>query len=133
MAGSYLDCRGEDIARGTSIYCGAGSAATFGGELCSQVMNTFGKILLFTLLALVVLHLFPLLLIPIVLVVAALLAIGTLLAGGFGALAAAGLSLLAGVLGVVLVLLAELSPVCVPLLAIYGLVKLCSRNRKVAT
>ena len=94
-------------------------------------MNTFGKILLFTLLALVVLHLFPLLLIPVGLAVAAMLALGALLVGVLAALLGTGLSLGAGVLAVVLVLVAVLAPIWLPVLAIYGLVKLCSRNDQV--
>ena len=94
-------------------------------------MNTFGKILLFTLVALVVIHLCPILLVPVMLGVAAMLVIGTLLVGGVAAVLGTGLSLVAGVLAVVLVLLAVLAPIWLPLLAIYGLVKLCSRNRKV--
>ncbi len=107
-------------------------AATFRGMRCSSGMNTFGKILLFTLLALLVIHLCPILLIPIILAVAAMLVIGTMLAGGFAAVAATGLSLVAGLVAVALVALAVLSPVWLPLLAIYGLVKLCTRNRKIA-
>lgn len=95
-------------------------------------MNTLGKILLFTLLALVALHFFPLLLIPAGLALAALLALGALLVGVLAALLGTGLSLVAGVLAVVLVVVAVLAPIWLPALAIYGLVSLCRRNPKVA-
>lgn len=95
-------------------------------------MKTFGKILLFSFLALAVLHLFPILLVPVMLGLAALLVIGTVLVGVLAAVLGTGLSLVAGILAVLVVLLAVLSPLWLPALAIYGLVKLCSRNRKVA-
>jgi hypothetical protein len=132
MAGVLLrQSRGDHLAGKVNLLRGR-RPATFGGVRCSQGMNTFGKILLFTLLALVAIHLFPILLLPIILAVAAMLVIGTMLAGGFAALAATGLSLVAVVIAVVLVALAVLSPIWLPLLAIYGLVKLCGRNGKVA-
>jgi hypothetical protein len=88
-------------------------------------MKTFGKILLFIVAALVVVHFCPILLVPVVLGGAALLVIGTMLAGGIAAVAATGLSILAGLLAVVLVILALLSPIWLPVLAIVGLVSLC--------
>jgi hypothetical protein len=95
-------------------------------------MKTLGKILLFTLLALVALHLFPILLLPVGLSVAALFALGAVLVGVLAALLGTGLSLVAAVLAVALVLLAVTAPLWLPALAIYGLIKLCSRNRPVA-
>ena len=106
--------------------------ATFRGERCFQGMNTLGKILLCTLLALVALHLFPILLIPAGLALAALLALGALLVGVLAALLGAGLSLVVGVLAVVLVVAAVLAPIWLPGLAIYGLVSLCRRPAKAA-
>jgi len=95
-------------------------------------MNTFGKILLVTLLALVAIHVFPVLLVPLVLAGLALLITGLALAGGLIGVAATGLTLVAGVLAVLLVVAALLAPIWLPGLAIYGIVVLCRRNSKVA-
>jgi hypothetical protein len=93
-------------------------------------MKTFWKVLLFGLLALVCLHLCPILFVPVALSFAAMLIIGVLLTGGLAAVAATGLSLAAGLLAVVLVLLAVLSPIWLPVLALIGLISLCRRGGK---
>jgi len=95
-------------------------------------MKTFWKVLLIALLALVCLKLCPILFIPVMLGFAAMLVIGTLLAGGLAALAATGLSLVAGLLAVTLVVLAVLSPIWLPILAVFGLISLCRRGRRTA-
>lgn len=80
-------------------------------------MKTFLKILLFVLLAMVVIHIFPLLLVPATLSVVVMLGLGALLVG-----------VLAALLAVALVVLTVLSPLWLPLLAVFGLVSLCRRR-----
>jgi MYXO-CTERM domain-containing protein len=80
-------------------------------------MKTFLKILLFGLLAVVVIHVFPLLLVPATLSVVVMLGLGVLLVG-----------VLAALLAVALVVLTVLSPLWLPLLAVFGLVSLCRRR-----
>ena len=80
-------------------------------------MKTFLKILLFVLLAMVVIHVFPLLLVPATLSVLVMLGIGAVLVG-----------VLAAVLAVALVILTVLSPLWLPGLAVLGLVSLCRRR-----
>lgn len=93
-------------------------------------MKTFWKVLLFILVGLVCLRFLPVLLIPMVLGLLAMFAIGALLLGGLATVAATGISVIGGTLVVVLVLLAALSPIWVPVLAIVGLVSLFRRGNR---
>jgi hypothetical protein len=96
-------------------------------------MKPFLKILLIVVAVLVCLHFLPVLLIPVFLGVAALVMVGLAVAGGLVGVAATGITLVATVLAVALIVLAVLAPIWLPVLAVYGLVMLCRRNRKVAT
>ena len=96
-----------------------GAVATFGGQPCFQNVKTFLKILLFAVVALMFVHFCPLLLVPLALV-----------AGGAVTVAAAGLSVVAGLLAVALVVLALLAPIWLPLLALLGLISLCRRGHR---
>ncbi|MEO6873402.1 MAG: hypothetical protein ABI222_01135 [Opitutaceae bacterium] len=84
-------------------------------------MNTFWKILLCVMTALLCLHFLPVLLILIVLGFVALLALGAVLASGLG-----------GIVAVALVLLTVLAPIWIPVLAMVGIVSLCRRNNRTA-
>lgn len=85
-------------------------------------MNTFLKVFLLALLALVVIKLAPVLMIPAFIAFIGLLIAGIAMAGGLVLL-----------LVVTLAVLAALSPLWIPVLAIVGLVALCRRgSRKVA-
>jgi hypothetical protein len=93
-------------------------------------MKTFLKILLFVVVGLVVIHVFPILFVPVMIGFVALMVVGALMMGGVAAIAGVGLALLAGLLAVALVILAVLAPVWLPVLAIVGLVSLCRRRPK---
>ena len=95
-------------------------------------MKPIWKVPLIILVALLCFRILPVLLLPVFIGLVAALAIGALLLGGLATVAATGISVVAGVLAVVLVLLVALSPIWVPVLAIVGLVSLFRRNRKPA-
>lgn len=80
-------------------------------------MKTFLKILVLTLVALVVIELFPLLMIPVVIALGAAIVAMAALAGGAAVVIAA-----------VLALLVVLSPLWIPVLAVMGIIALCRRS-----
>ena len=106
-----------------------GRAATFFPAGGSRGMKIFLGIGLLLLLALAALKLGPVLLVPVVLVALVLLVSGALLLGGFAVAATSLLFVAGGLLAVVLAVLAVLSPVWLPVLAVLGLVSLCRRRR----
>lgn len=91
-------------------------------------MKTFLKIVLFLVLGLVAVKLCPLLLAPALASVMVMLALGGVVLAGLATVAATGLTLTAVLLGVVLLVLAVLSPVWVPVLALIGLISLFRRR-----
>ena len=93
-------------------------------------MNTFLKVLLCLVLGIVAIKL-PLLVLPVILVGLALLVVGILLGGGVAAVAGVGLAILTGLLVVTVVLVAALSPIWIPVLAIVGLIALIRRSGRV--
>jgi hypothetical protein len=76
-------------------------------------MKTFLKILLFVVLAIVAIKLFPL-----------TLALGIIMAGAVGAALFVGFSVIAVILGLLLAMVAALAPIWLPALAIVGVIAL---------
>jgi hypothetical protein len=79
-------------------------------------MNTFLKIILFLVLAIVAIKLFPL-----------TLALGIVLALTIGCAAFVGFSVVAAVLVVALAAVAALAPIWLPALAVIGIIALCKK------
>lgn len=85
-------------------------------------MKTFLKVLLFVILAVIAVKLLPV-----------TLALGCILAVGIALIAAVGVSLLAGGIWVALAIVAVLSPIWVPILAIVGIIMLLRRSGRIST
>ena len=81
-------------------------------------MNTFLKILGLALLALVAVHLAPILCVPVILLVLAVLAGGLILMGG-----------VVVVTVILLAVVAGLAPIWLPVALVVGLIALCRRRR----
>ena len=94
-------------------------------------MKTALKILLGVVLALVAIKLLPILLFPIGIGLVALLVVVAVALAVVLAVAGAGFAAAGVILGVAVALLAALSPVWVPVLAVVGLIALCRRSRRV--
>lgn len=104
--------------------------ATFADDAGFRGMKTFWKVLLIVVLALVAIKLLPVLIVPVIVLAFAAMVATVLLLGGFGVIAAAGLGVLAGLLAVVLTVLAVLSPIWIPVLVVIGIVALVRRANR---
>ena len=104
-------------------------SATFRRMRGSLDMNTFLKVLLVALLAIVAVHVFPIIMVPVALILAVALLAGLIFAGGAGIVLVLALGLVIGLLALALGLAAALAPIWIPVLAIFGIVSLI-RGRK---
>ena len=104
--------------------------ATFRAVPGSGSMNTFLKILLFVLAALLVLHFWPLAVAPFLVIAGAVLLLGTVAASGVAVIVSVVVGVLGSVLGLVCALAAVLSPIWIPVVLVLGIVALVRRSSR---
>jgi hypothetical protein len=93
-------------------------------------MKTFLKVLLFVLLGLLAIKLLPFVLLPVFVVGIGLLLAGGLAFSGIAAAAGIGVAVLVAVVALLVVLVAVLSPIWIPVLAVVGLIALIRRSSR---
>lgn len=97
-------------------------------RLCSLRMNTFLKVIIVVIAAVLIAHFWPLALLPLLIAAGAVILIGALTAGGAAVVFSVICSILGVAIGLVCTVAAVLSPVWIPLLLVVGLIALIRRS-----